>query len=74
MKTLSTIYYPENEKKDNSYEQTETAILGGGCFWCTKAVFNHTRGVASVTPGMPVGPGKIQHTKKFVPVKQDMQK
>lgn len=28
-----------------------TAILGGGCFWCTEAVFNRVRGVTAVTPG-----------------------
>jgi len=33
----------------------ETAILGGGCFWCTEAVFNNVRGVLSVTPGYTGG-------------------
>lgn len=27
------------------------AILAGGCFWCTEAVFRELDGVASVTPG-----------------------
>lgn len=44
--------------KDNYYKQTETAILGGGCFWCTEAIFNHTRGVVSVTPGYAGGTGE----------------
>ncbi len=30
---------------------TQTAILGGGCFWCTEAVFRELRGVRSVTSG-----------------------
>ena len=30
---------------------TETAIFAGGCFWCTEALFENLRGVASVTPG-----------------------
>src|SRR5690606_32781680 len=29
----------------------ETAILGGGCFWCTEAVFSRVRGVTAVAPG-----------------------
>ena len=31
--------------------RTETAILGGGCFWCTEAVFNEVEGVLKVEPG-----------------------
>lgn len=34
---------------------TETATLGGGCFWCTEAVFSELAGVASVTPGYSGG-------------------
>ncbi|MDO8523632.1 MAG: peptide-methionine (S)-S-oxide reductase, partial [bacterium] len=30
---------------------TKTAIFGGGCFWCTEAVFKMLRGVVSVEPG-----------------------
>src|SRR5690606_16046376 len=30
---------------------TETAILGGGCFWCTEAVFKEVEGVLKVEPG-----------------------
>lgn len=33
----------------------ETAILGGGCFWCTEAVFKDVRGVVSVVPGYSGG-------------------
>ena len=34
---------------------TETAILGGGCFWCTESVFLSLKGVISVTPGYSGG-------------------
>lgn len=35
--------------------RTEVAIFGGGCFWCTEAVFKMLRGVLSVEPGYAGG-------------------
>jgi peptide-methionine (S)-S-oxide reductase len=32
-------------------EQTEVAILGGGCFWCLEAVYLEARGVTRVESG-----------------------
>jgi peptide-methionine (S)-S-oxide reductase len=37
---------------------TETAVLGGGCFWCTEAVFKMLRGVESIAPGYAGGTTK----------------
>jgi peptide-methionine (S)-S-oxide reductase len=34
---------------------TETAILGGGCFWCLEAVYNELRGVERVISGYAGG-------------------
>ena len=31
--------------------QLDTAILAGGCFWCTEAIFKRLKGVTSVVPG-----------------------
>lgn len=35
--------------------KTETAVFGGGCFWCTEAIFNELRGIISAAPGYAGG-------------------
>ena len=35
--------------------QEETITLGGGCFWCTEAVFDRVRGVTDVESGYANG-------------------
>lgn len=43
--------YPNEQQASTS----ETAILGGGCFWCLEAVYDDLRGVSDVVSGYSGG-------------------
>jgi peptide-methionine (S)-S-oxide reductase len=36
-------------------KNNETAVFGGGCFWCTEAIYKHVKGVDKVEPGYAAG-------------------
>lgn len=40
---------------DDDDRKIEAIVLGGGCFWCTEAVFKMLKGVISVEPGYAGG-------------------
>lgn len=48
--SLSLRFLPRKRAK-----KIETAVFGGGCFWCTEAVFSRLKGVMKVTPGYAGG-------------------
>jgi peptide-methionine (S)-S-oxide reductase len=39
----------------NPNPTTQTVAFGGGCFWCTEAVFNELAGITAVTSGYAGG-------------------
>jgi peptide-methionine (S)-S-oxide reductase len=43
------------QKPDMNASTTETVTLGGGCFWCTEAVFEELTGVEKVESGYAGG-------------------
>src|SRR5690606_22838752 len=41
--------------QENGMSNLQTIVLGGGCFWCTEAVYKEVRGVTDVESGYSNG-------------------
>ena len=55
-------------------EATQTAVLGGGCFWCLEAVFDQLAGVRSVESGYAGGEPPTRATKPYAAAQPGMPK
>ncbi|WP_116109000.1 peptide-methionine (S)-S-oxide reductase MsrA [Lewinella sp. IMCC34191] len=51
----TTPRFGESISEINNTDRQETIILGGGCFWCTEAVFLDIKGVERVVSGYAGG-------------------
>lgn len=49
--------FPDPELTESAFRpgDTRTIVLGGGCFWCTEAVYAQIEGVQAVRPGYAGG-------------------
>ena len=53
--TLSAATPVKNESASATPAKTETIVVGGGCFWCTEAIFQRLDGVTKVVSGYSGG-------------------
>ncbi len=54
MNAVSLDFLPDSVAKEKQ-QQTQTIVLGGGCFWCVEAIYDNLQGVEKVVSGYAGG-------------------
>lgn len=55
MNSISLEFDPDGAARETVAASRDTIVLGGGCFWCTEAVYKRLKGVEQVLPGYSGG-------------------
>jgi peptide-methionine (S)-S-oxide reductase len=53
--TFNFVSFAQEKSMKPSTNHTETAVFGGGCYWCTEAIYQMLPGVKSVASGFAGG-------------------
>jgi peptide methionine sulfoxide reductase msrA/msrB len=53
-----------NDESAGASTKSQTAVFGGGCFWCTEAAFEQLKGVCDVTSGYAGGAKETANYKQ----------
>src|SRR5919205_668868 len=52
---FASVTFAEDKNMNNATNHTDNAVFGGGCYWCTEAIYQMLPGVKSVTSGFAGG-------------------
>ena len=53
--TLMSVLTPSSPAADAAPAKTETAVVGGGCFWCVEGAYKIVPGILKITSGFSGG-------------------
>ncbi len=59
--TLLATDFPDPTLDNKTQRGKQTAVLAGGCFWCTEVVFQQIEGVEKVVSGYSGGDAASAH-------------
>jgi peptide-methionine (S)-S-oxide reductase len=70
--SIAAIPNPAVDAPIAATKSEQTAVVAGGCFWGTQAVFQHVKGVVNATSGYSGGDAKSASTNWSAPARPAM--